>query len=124
MGSAGAAVQDQKRLRMGVPLRALTSEHEVSTDCKATLGIIEELVSADAISSKRMAHMDLLIPDGRLHTIAVRWKRAWRDQSLWGGGIKQLLVVEMVIGAMIGVLLGLATYDTRAYWWLLGLLPG
>ncbi len=124
MGRAGVAVKHPKPLKVRVSLRSLVRAHEESTGSKATLGIIEEMVTADAVSSKRMASLDLLIPDGRWHRFAERLKRAWSGQLLWGVPIKQLLVVVMVIGALAGVLLGLATFDSRAYWRLIGLIPG
>ncbi|MNR58585.1 hypothetical protein D3C85_1796190 [compost metagenome] len=59
-----------------------------------------------------------------MHALPDALKAESEGKYLWGVRVQYLLIVEIVFGAMIGVILGMATYDTRAYWWMVHLLLG
>lgn len=124
MGSAETAVQHDKPVRKRVSLRSLISARDEATGRKATLRHVEQMVTADAVKSMRVDGMELKLRDDRMIAFAEAIEGAWGNQILWGIPVRHLLIVELVLGSMAGVLIGMATYDTRAYWWALSLIQG
>jgi hypothetical protein len=124
MGSAEPAARIAKRLRKRVSLTSLLSAHGAITGSKANHGQNEEMDNADVSRSMNNIGLDLQLRSNRLHALPDALKEEVEGNYLWGVRVQYLLVVEIVFGAMIGVILGMATYDTRAYWWMVNLLLG
>jgi hypothetical protein len=124
MGSAEEADHTAKSLRKRVSLRSLISAHEAIAGGKSTLEQIDKMATATAIDDKKMLGMDLKLRESRLQDFPDDLKGSWGHQDLWGVPVKHLVIVELVLGSLVGVLIGLSTYDTRLYWWVLQLLHG
>lgn len=124
MGSAGPTAKIAKRLRKRVSLRSLISAHEAVTSSKENHGQNEEMDKADATRSMNNVGLDLQLRSNRLHALPNAMKEGSKGKYLRGVRVQYLVIVEIVFGALIGVILGMATYDTRAYWWVIHLLLG
>ncbi|MBV7547494.1 hypothetical protein KW849_14475 [Pseudomonas sp. PDM26] len=124
MGSAEPAAHITKRLRKRASLSSLISAHEAITGSNANHGQSEEMDKADASRSMTNIGLDLQLRSNRLHALPDVLKEQSEGKYLWGVRVQYLLIVEIVFGAMIGMILGMATYDTRAYWWMVHLLLG
>jgi hypothetical protein len=122
MGSAEPTAHSTKRLRKQVRLSSLISAHEAVTGSKANYGQIEEMDKAGATSSANNIGLDLQLRSNRLHALPDVLKEPSEGKYLWGVRVQYLLIVELVFGSMMGVILGMATYDTRVYWWMVHLL--
>lgn len=124
MGSAGPVAHIAKRLRKRVSLSSLISAHGEVTGSRTDHGQIEEMDKANATGSMNNLGLDLQLRSNRLHALPEDLKEASEGKTLWGVRVQYLLVVELVFGSMMGVMLGMATYDTRVYWWMVHLLLG
>ncbi len=124
MGSAEPATLIAKRLRKRVSLSSLISAHVEVTSSKANHGQIEEMIKAEATSSMNNIGLDLQLRSNRLGALPDGLKESSEGKYLWGVRVQYLLIVELVFGSMMGVILGMATYDTRVYWWMVHLLLG
>ena len=123
MGSAEPAAQFAKRLRKRISLRSLLAAHEEVFGSKENHGQAEEMSKAETASSMNNIGLDLQLRMNRLHALPEGLKES-SHENVWGVRLKYLLIVELVFGSMIGVILGMATYDTPVYWWLIHLLLG
>jgi hypothetical protein len=123
MGSAEPAAQFAKRLRKRISLRSLLAAHEEVFGSQDNHGQAEKMSKAEATSSMNNIGLDLQLRMNRLHALPEGLEESAHG-SLWGVRLKYLLIVELVFGSMIGVLLGMATYDTPVYWWIVHLLLG
>lgn len=124
MGSADPAAHNAKRLRKRASLSSLISAHEAITGSKANHGQNEDMDNADATRSMNNIGLDLQLRSNRLHALPDVLKEQSEGRYLWGVRVQYLLIVELVFGSMMGVILGMATYDTRVYWWMVHLLLG
>ncbi|POA78535.1 hypothetical protein C1890_09365 [Pseudomonas sp. DP16D-R1] len=123
MGSAEPAAQFAKRFRKRISLRSLLTAHEEVFGSKENHGQVEEMSKAETTSSMNNIGLDLQLRMNRLHALPEGLEESSHG-SLWGVRLRYLLVVELVLGSMFGVILGMATYDTPVYWWIIHLLLG
>ncbi len=123
MGSAEPAAQFAKRFRKRISLRSLLTAHEEVFGSKENHGQAEEMSKTETTSSINSIGLDLQLRMNRLHALPEGLKESSHG-NVWGVRLKYLLIVELVFGSMIGVILGMATYDTPVYWWLIHLLLG
>lgn len=123
MGSAEPAAQFAKRFRKRISLRSLLTAHEEVFGSKENHGQAEEMSKTETTSSINSIGLDLQLRMNRLHALPEGLKES-SHENVWGVRLKYLLIVELVFGSMIGVILGMATYDTPVYWWLIHLLLG
>ncbi|MDI2144976.1 hypothetical protein KBJ94_23280 [Pseudomonas sp. ITA] len=123
MGSAEPAAQFAKRFRKRISLRSLLRAHEEVLESKENHGQTEDMSNAETTSSMNNIGLDLQLRRNRLHALPEGLEESPRG-NLWGVPLKYLLVVELVLGSMIGVILGMATYDTSVYWWIIHLFLG